>query len=119
LIESESLFRGMFENHSAVMLLIEPDTGQIFEANQAAAQFYGFPLENITQMKIQQLNLLSPAEIAEKMGDAAKRQVNTFEFRHVVKDGQVRDVKVHSTPITIKNHILLFSIIHDITERIK
>ncbi len=40
LIESEALFRGMFGDHSAAMLLIDPDTGRIVEANQAAAQYY-------------------------------------------------------------------------------
>ncbi len=53
LIESEALFRGMFKDHSAAMLLIDPSTGQIVEANQAAAQYYGYPLENMIQMKIQ------------------------------------------------------------------
>jgi len=117
LIESEALFRGMFKDHSAVMLLIDPTTGQIVKANHAAAQYYGYPLQTMIQMNIQQLNVLSPAEIAEKMAGALNRQVNIFEFRHVLADGQVREVQVHSTPITIQNQILLFSIIHDITER--
>ncbi len=68
-------------------------------------------------MKIQQLNLLSPAEITEKMGGAFNKQVNIFEFRHLLADGQVRDVEVRSVPITIQRQILLFSIVHDITER--
>jgi len=117
LIESEALFRGMFKNHSAVMLCIDHNTGQIVEANQAAAQYYGYPLEKMMQMKIQQFNTLSPAEIAEKMGDALNEQTNIFEFKHSLADGRVRDVEVHSTPITVQNQTLLFSIIHDITER--
>ncbi|MCA1787192.1 MAG: PAS domain S-box protein, partial [Desulfobacteraceae bacterium] len=40
LIEREALFRGMFNDHSAVMLLIDPNTGQIIKANQAAVQYY-------------------------------------------------------------------------------
>ena len=115
--ESEALFRGMFKDHSATMLLIAPSTGQIVKANQAAAQYYGYPLEDMIQMKIQQLNALSPSEITEKMSGASNKQVNIFEFRHLLADGQVRDVEVHSTPIIIHNQILLFSIIHDITER--
>ncbi|MBM9537905.1 hybrid sensor histidine kinase/response regulator [Desulfobulbus alkaliphilus] len=117
LIESEALFRGMFKDHSAVMLLIDPDTGQIVEANQAAAHYYGYPLDHMIQMKIQQLNVLTPAEISKKMGSAINKQVNIFEFRHLLADEQLRDVEVHSTPITIQNQTLLFSIIHDITER--
>jgi len=117
LIESEVLFRGMFKEHSAAMLLLVPNTGQIVQANQAAAQYYGYPLEKLIQMNIQQLNVLPPSKIAEKMGSALNKQANIFEFRHVLADGQVRDVEVHSTPITIQNKVLLFSIINDITER--
>ena len=116
LIESEGLFRAMFMDHSAMMLLIDPKTGQIIKANQAAAQYYGYPLEKMFQMKIQQLNLLSPAEVKEQMRCALKTQVNTFEFQHLLADGRVRDVEVHSTPVTFQKQKLLFSIIHDITE---
>ena len=117
LIESEGLFRAMFMDHSAMMLLIDPKTGQIIKANQAAARYYGYTLEKILQMKIQQLNLLSPAEVKEQMRCALKTQVNTFEFQHLLADGRVRDVEVHSTPVTFQKQKLLFSIIHDITER--
>ncbi len=117
LIESEALFRGMFKGHSAVMLLIDPNTGRIIMANQAAAQYYGYPLEKMLQMKIQQLNVLSPAEITEQMRCALNKQANIFEFQHLLSDGQIRDVEVHSSPITIQHQTLLFSIIRDITER--
>jgi len=117
LIEREALFRGMFKDHSAVMLLIDPGTGQIIKANQAASQFYGYSLEVLLQMKIQQLNILSPAEVAKEMGSALNRQFNIFNFRHKLADGQVRDVEVHSAPISIQHQTLLFSIVHDITER--
>jgi hypothetical protein len=34
-------FRGLFEKHAAVELLIDPQTGRIVDANEAASQFYG------------------------------------------------------------------------------
>ncbi|MCA1792717.1 MAG: PAS domain S-box protein [Desulfobacteraceae bacterium] len=117
LIENEALFRGMFNDHSAVMLLIDSDTGQIIKANQAAVQYYGYPLEKMLQMKIQQLNLSSPEQTTQQMLSALNNQINIFEFRHLLADGQVRDVEVHSAPITIQHQTLLFSIISDITER--
>ncbi|MCM2284073.1 MAG: PAS domain S-box protein [Desulfobacula sp.] len=117
LIESETLFRGMFNNHSAVMLLIDSETGLIINANHAAVQFYGYPLETMREMKIHQLNMSSPAEIEKEMHRALHKEINRFKFRHLMADGQIRHVEVHSTPIEIQNRILLFSIIHDITER--
>jgi len=117
LTESEALFRGMFNNHSAVMLLIDPNTGRIIMANQSATQYYGYSLEKMLQMKIHQLNMSSSAEIEKEMESAFNKQINIFEFQHLMADGQARDVEVHSAPITIQNQTLLFSIIRDITER--
>jgi PAS domain-containing protein len=41
--KSEERFRNFFENNSSVMLLIEPSSGKIIEANSAAANYYGYP----------------------------------------------------------------------------
>ena len=56
--ESEEKFRKLFEEHSAVMLVIDPDTGNIVDANRAAADFYGWSIEELRKMNIQQINLL-------------------------------------------------------------
>ncbi|MEE4314079.1 MAG: PAS domain S-box protein, partial [Desulfofustis sp.] len=117
LLERETLFRGMFEEHSAVMLLIDPDTGSIIKANSAAASYYGYSLDTMLQMQVQQLNASPPAETSQNMHRALQKQKNLFAFKHLMADGQIRDVEVHSTPITIQERPLLFSIIHDITER--
>jgi len=50
------------------------------------------------------------------MHSALNKQINVFEFRHLLADGQIRDVEVHSTPIKIQLQTLLLSIIHDTTE---
>ena len=47
--ESEERFRGMFESHSAVMLLIEPVTGRILDANIAAERFTDTIFLSLTQ----------------------------------------------------------------------
>lgn len=39
--ESEERFRMLFEGNSAVMIILDPATGVITDANQAAADFYG------------------------------------------------------------------------------
>ncbi len=44
LIRSEERFRKLFEEHSAIKLLIDPDTGKIVDANQSAVKFYGYSL---------------------------------------------------------------------------
>ena len=115
--ESEKSFRVMFEKHSAVKLVIEPETGSIINANQAAADFYGWSIENLCNMHIQQINMLKPDEILEEMQKSQLSGKKYFTFKHRKADGALRDVEVFSNPITIKGKELLYSIIHDVTDR--
>ncbi len=46
--------------------------------------------------------------------DGSKRK---FDFRHRLANGEVRDVEVHSGVIHIQGRPLLYSIIHDVSER--
>jgi PAS domain S-box-containing protein len=110
---SEEKFRSIFENHSAIKLLIDPETGNIADANQAAADYYGWSRKELKQMKISQINILSPEQILDKM---EHRQTH-FEFRHRLQDGSIRDVEVFSSKLEIGGKAYLHSINHDITER--
>ena len=115
--ESEQRFRAMFEGHQAIMLMIEPESGNIVDANPGAAQFYGYSREVLRQMSINAINRLPPDQVALARRKAMTRQSTHFIFSHKIASGEVRTVEVHSTPINIHNQLLLFSIIYDITER--
>jgi len=114
---SEQRFREMFEEHSAPMLLIDPDTGAIVQANAAAARFYGYTREELTDRQIQSINQLNAEAIAERRHEANAREHNRFLFPHRLSDGSVRTVEVYSSPIEVEEGQLLFSIVHDVTER--
>jgi diguanylate cyclase (GGDEF)-like protein/PAS domain S-box-containing protein len=115
--ESEERHRAMFEQNRAIKLLIDPATGTIIDANLAASEFYGYPLDTLRRMKITDLNVLSPEEVHAEMQRARTEQRLYFLFRHRLASGDVRDVEVYSGPIDIGGKQLLFSIIHDVTAR--
>ena len=114
---SESLFRNLFEYHATVQLVIDPDSGNILNANNAAATFYGWTREQLQQMRIQDFNTLSLEEIKQEMEKARANQRIHFEFHHRLADGSIRDVEVVSSKIEAKGKDLLHSVIHDITAR--
>ncbi len=114
---SEAKFRNMFENHAAVMLLIEPATGHILDANIAAENFYGYPVPVLRTMNIRDINTLTKEEIQIEMDGALREQRNYFNFQHRLANGKIREVEVHSSPLTLENKLIQFSIIHDITDR--
>jgi two-component system, cell cycle sensor histidine kinase and response regulator CckA len=114
---SEARFHAMFEKHSAVMLLIEPETGRIVDANESAARYYGFEKSELVELGIDALNMLDPSDVASCRHQAFRHERNAFLFPHRLKSGEIRRVEVHSTPIELQDQRLLFSIIHDVTER--
>jgi PAS domain S-box-containing protein len=117
LIESEEKFRNVFQNHAAVKLLVDPDTGNIVEANVAAARFYGWRVEELKKMNISQINTLSKEEIKAET-DRAGRLINTnFNSRHRKADGEIRDVEVFTSKIEIGGRVFLHSIVHDVTQK--
>ncbi|MBI5905017.1 MAG: DUF3365 domain-containing protein [Deltaproteobacteria bacterium] len=115
--EREELFRSQFEQHAAVKLIVDPDTGGIVDANPAAARFYGWPRERLRRMKIGEINTLPPEELAEKLREVGSGAGGRYEFRHRRADGSVRDVEVYSTRIQAKGRGYLHSIVHDVTDR--
>jgi len=117
LAESEERYRELFANNASILMVIDPDSGAIVDANAAAAGFYGYPIEQLKTMTVQQINTLSPEEVAAERRRAVNSQRNYFVFPHRLADGQIRVVEVTSTPITVSGRRLLFSIITDTTER--
>ena len=57
--QSEERYRSLFQNNHAVMLLIDPETGDIVDANPAACKYYGFSHEDLTAKKIYEFNNLT------------------------------------------------------------
>jgi two-component system cell cycle sensor histidine kinase/response regulator CckA len=115
--ESEERYRSLFEANHAVMLLVNPDTAAIVDANPAACSFYGFSREELTARKITDLNSLPPKDVVAAMQKARDDQQRRFQFRHRLSGGEIRDVEVFSGAIRIKGQDLLYSIVHDITAR--
>jgi diguanylate cyclase (GGDEF)-like protein/PAS domain S-box-containing protein len=115
--QSEMRFREMFERHDSIMLLIDPVSGQIVDANASASRFYGYPLEHLLKINIAQINCLAPDKIAKELSQAKLEHRNFFVFPHRLSSGEMRTVEVHSSPAESAGKVLLFSIIHDITER--
>ena len=115
--DSERRYRQMFENNRAVQILLDPETGSIVDANRAATEFYGWDIDTLRSMHIWELNTLDEAAVRAELVGALQERRSYFVFRHRLASGEVRDVEVHSGPIVAQGRTLLYSIIHDITER--
>ncbi|HHV72488.1 MAG TPA: PAS domain S-box protein [Clostridia bacterium] len=111
--------QAMFNEHAAVMLLIDPISGKILDANPAASKFYGYTREELLNMHIQDINMLPKEEVKKRRLAVLQEKQRYFVFPHRLKNQEIRLVDVYSCPIKYKEKNLLFSIIFDVTDREK
>jgi len=117
--KSEEKYSALFQYNHAVMLIIDPDNGNIVDANPAACLYYGYGIKELNHMKINDINMLSKEQLFEEMENARSEKRKQFFFTHRLSSGEMRNVDVYSGPIMINDKKLLYSIIHDITDRKK
>ena len=117
LTESEERYRQTFQNNAAVKLLIDPDTGDILDANHAACAFYRYPIERLLALKVQDIHTLPPATLKQQLIKIKHQKSGYFTTKHKLATGDIRDVEIYTGPISIRGKTILFSIIHDISIR--
>jgi PAS domain S-box-containing protein len=117
--ESENRYRKIFEEHSAVKLLIDPETLYIIDANEAATIFYGWTRDELTKKRIDDISLVPKSSINSTIANMLSKNQPRLVVKHKLANGTIRDVEIYSSNIELQGKILIHSIIHDITERKK
>lgn len=110
-------YKAYFDSHHAPMILFDADTSQIVDANPAACAFYGYDLDQITKMKISDINTMPREEIEDEMALAANQNRQYFNFKHRLANGEFRDVEAYRGTIKYNQRDLFYSVIHDVTKR--
>jgi len=119
LAEGDARLRRFFTENTSVMLLVKPSGGTITAANQAAATFYGYSLEQLIGMPIGRINMLRPEEVARVRERALREECIFFQTRDRLANGEIRNVEVYSSPIDIGGVSMMLSIVHDVSSRVK
>lgn len=115
--EREQQYRGFFMNNHAVMLLSDPKTGDIVDANPAAERFYGYDRDVLLKMNMSAILASTEEEIFREMIRAQSEHRNHFLLKHKPFGETERDVEVYSGPVMVNERTLLYSVIHDVTKR--
>jgi PAS domain S-box-containing protein len=115
--KSEERFRKLFKENSLVNLLIDPETGSIMDANRAAVDFYGWPIEELRKKHIREITRLTEEDSKTAVNKAIRGEKKIFCCQHLNADGIWRDVEVHTNTLEIDNQELLHLSLFDITDR--
>ncbi len=116
---SDGIYREVFENSRAVMLLVEPETRAIVDANFTACRFYGFSRDEMRGKTLTQINPASKQSPPSTWTKPPRDADDCLREQHRLASGEIRDVEINNSPLTIRGRQLLLSIIHDVTERRK
>jgi PAS domain S-box-containing protein len=111
--EQEAQYRSLFDENKAVMLLLEPQSLQILDANPAACQFYGWSRDVLTQRTMEEIAVGPPDRFIEGIhrGDWPAYQ------QHRRAGGDLRQVEVYAGTLRRENVQQVYCIVHDVTER--
>ncbi|HWR23138.1 MAG TPA: HD domain-containing phosphohydrolase [Feifaniaceae bacterium] len=111
---SSADFTDMMQTHPAVMLLVDPYTGEIRYANAAAATYYGYSAERLAQMSFSEISA-SPSDTNTAFGNRG----GAAQFTHRLKDGSLRSVEITAGIVTVDGRLMNLLIVQDITEKIR
>ena len=113
----DALFRSLFEQNAAVMLFVQPLTGRIVGANDAAARFYGHERHHLLELSVQDLESRPLGTPATPPPPSIPQMPFVFEATHRTAGGASRCVEIHASPVPHGEGTLLFQIVHDVTAR--
>ena len=116
LAAQEGHYRALITKPGVPMLVIDPATGAILEANPAACAFYGYGAEEMQHLRVTDINQLPPAQVEAAVAEATRHSSTRFCVPHKLANHKVREVEVHSSPIEMGGRPVLFCIVQDITE---
>jgi diguanylate cyclase (GGDEF)-like protein/PAS domain S-box-containing protein len=105
-------------DHVADAIYWSDELSRIIDVNQGACRMVGYSREELTSMKVAQLNPDFPIEKWPGYWDMLRKQATaTFEGFHRHKDGHLINVEINANFIVYQDRELICSFVRDITER--
>lgn len=105
-----------FEHARDILLVIDADTGVIVDANEAACEAYGYPIERLLGLTILEIRAADPAPVQHQIQRAVAEGL-LFETIHQRSDGSTFPVEVNSRGHALGDRRVLLSVVRDISER--
>jgi len=115
----------IFEQNHLITLLLDPCSGNIVDANLTACNFYGYKEDEFRKKNISDLDLLPKETVLKNLNSIAREDNEAIGetrgqyHRHRLSNGEIRDVEVFSGLVFMAGKKLLYTVVHDISDRKK
>ena len=118
--KSEEKYRLLFDNNPLPMWMIDAETLNIIEVNEAAIEHYGYTKKEFLQLNIRNIR---PPEDIEKIEIVTQIQSNDIRkmdvWNHLKKDGTLIKVEITSHDMNYQNLHTRLILANDVTDKIK
>jgi PAS domain S-box-containing protein len=116
---SERRYRQMFEMNPALMMLVDPNSYAIIDANPATSAYYGYSIEELKNMHLWDLESGNREQLKEFLKTLTPKHNSSFYRSHQLRSGEVREMEIRSSPVEMAEGAVFFCVMHDITERMR
>ena len=115
--EREVLFRGVFESAVDGLMLFDPDSGEIFEANPAICRMHGYAEDAFIRLKRADLAHPDARERSRAaIQELRERGQARAQIRHLRSDGSTFYVEMHGSLIPYQGHAAVLAVVRDVTQ---
>lgn len=113
--EKDAYFRDFFHSNYAPIVIWDPQTQLISDANSSAVEFYGWSLEVMKCMQWKDIQLSDWAVERDGAVDQKLDLHDRFLFKHRNARGVIKDVEAFSGPVYLSGKKFNYSLVHDIS----
>jgi PAS domain S-box-containing protein len=120
LIESEKLYRYLFNNNPVPITIWDFETQQFIDCNEEAIRKYGYTREEFLRLTIRDIRPAEDVPLIDEFtqSEQAFAQNQQHRWRHIKKNGELIYVDIRSELITYNGRRASIVIAQDVTETI-
>jgi diguanylate cyclase (GGDEF)-like protein/PAS domain S-box-containing protein len=111
---SEREYRALFESAHDAILIVDPETRVVLDANQRCTAVYGYTRGELVGLPLEQV---WPGADKERLQKAAQAHSANFEAQHRRSDGKEIVVDVSAGPVQFRGRASVWMSNRDVTER--
>jgi PAS domain S-box-containing protein len=115
--EREEIYSAIVNQAAEGIVLIDAETLRFAEFNEAACSGLGYNRDEFARLTLFDIQgIMTPAQVIERFGTLVKAGRGCFEDKLRCKDGTLRDTRISSRVIRLRDKKYLPVIWHDMTE---
>jgi diguanylate cyclase (GGDEF)-like protein/PAS domain S-box-containing protein len=117
--KSEKQYKDLFNKSKSLLMLIDPQNYKIIDANEKCMEAYGYSFEEFKDMDFSKINILEESQIKHDLKAVFEDEKVVYQHTHIKKNGEIFNVEVHLSRVTLNDKEYIYHTAFDISEKIQ